>query len=106
MSEFFSLRLVERLNRPDKKKIVVNDVIVNTRGMDEKKVHANNFSYFFFTLWVGGPDGKIFDWRSGHTDRSARKRLTTFPDRLSSTRRASSTSAFALIFASVAVQFF
>ena len=65
---FFSLRLVERLNRPDKKKIVVNDVIVYTRGMDEKKVHANNFSYFFFTRRVGGPDGKIFDSRSGHTD--------------------------------------
>lgn len=65
---FFSLRLVERLNRPDKNKIVVNDVIVNTRGMDEKKVHANNFSYFFFTRRVGGPDGKIFDWRCGHTD--------------------------------------
>ena len=65
---FFSLRLVERLNRPDKKKIVVNDVIVYTRGMDEKKGHANNLSYFFFTRRVGGPDGKIFDSRSGHTD--------------------------------------
>ena len=103
---FFSLRLVERLNRPDKKKIVVNDVIVNTRGVDEKKyMLITSVTSFSLDGWEGRT-GKYLIGGLDIRTCSARRRLTAFPDRLSSTRRALSTSAFALIFATVALQFF